>query len=109
MIEQSIIPQGYVPSLECWNWLHSEHQRVLQLQREAYNKLELAVKNNGDYKSCSKNCSVLAEFEDIVWKALCECWEAQRRATDKLLAEGKALLAELAAAPDYSGYTGIPF
>ena len=97
MIEQSIIPQGFSPSYECWKWLHSEHRRVLQLGRKAY--------DSGNYGSYF----VLAKFEGMLWNALMECTDAQHKATDKLLAEGKTLLAELAAEPDYSGYTGIPF
>lgn len=85
MIAQSIIPQGYVPSHECWMWLHSEHRRVLQLEREAYDEA---------YKSGNfTHAKTLLVFGSMLWQALMECTDAHHRATDKLLAEGKALLA----------------
>lgn len=58
MIEQSIIPRGFVPSHECWMWLHSEHERVLQLEREAYNE----AYKSGDFT----HAKVLLVFESML-------------------------------------------
>ena len=98
MIGQSIIPAGFSPSNECLNWLHSEHRRIEQLRREAYDG---AVANAYDSDKW-RHYYTLTKFEDITWGALNECCEAEIRATDKLLAETKAFLAELAVEPDYS-------
>ena len=97
MIAESIIPRGYVPSHECWMWLHSEHRRVLQLEREAY--------DSGNYA----NGLVLLKFGSMLWQALMECSDAQIKATDKLLAEGKALLATVQSNSETPDYSGIPF
>ena len=105
MIEQSIIPTGFSPSCECWQWLHSEYRRIEQLRREAYDRAFASAYDKSNWK----NFYMLMKFEDIAWNAMCECGDAQMRATDKLLAEGKALSAELAVKPDYSNYSGIPF
>ena len=105
MIGQSIIPAGYSPSYECLQWLHSEHRRIEQLRREAYDNAAMSEYD----KSKWEHFYTLMKFEDITWNALYECSEAQRKATDKLLAETKAFLAELAVEPDYSNYSGISF
>ena len=102
MIEQSIIPKGFVPSYECWKWLHSEHRRVLQLEREAYDK---ACKS-GNFESLH----IWQTFEAILWNALMECTDIQHKATDKLIAETKAMLAAMSEpTPEHLDYSGIPF
>ncbi len=87
MIAQSIIPRGFDPSHECWMWLHSEHRRVLQLERKAYDN----AYDNGNFK----HAKVLLVFESMLWNALMECTEAHCRATDKHIAEDKAFLAAI--------------
>lgn len=72
----SIIPDGFVPSRECVNWLHGQAQKLSELQQTASNKhFKRPVLERVFFRDEWEHIRNLGLFVQLMYNACYEAWD----------------------------------